>query len=900
MMAPQIDFSKKTVIVTGGGGGLGKCYALFFASRGANVVVNDMGKQAADQVVSEIKSNGKGQAIANYDNVIEGHKIVKQAVDVFGSIHILINNAGVLRDKSFKSMSDQDWDTVQAVHVQGPYACTKAAWPIFREQKYGRIINTTSAAGIYGNFGQANYSAAKLSQVAFAKTLAREGAKYNIIANAIAPVAASQMTATIMPPEMLKELSPESIVPLVAFLASDQTKESGQVFEAGAGWYGKLRWERTRGAVFKADDTFTPSAIMARFDEINNFDQAEYPENITDAHFLDYLEQGKQLSTNPQSSKPLTYSGKTVIVTGAGNGLGRAYALMYAKLGANVLVNDMNSEAASKVVDEIKRLGAKAVANTSSVEDGQKVVKAALDNFGSLHVIVNNAGILRDKSFISMTDAEWDIIQKVHLRGTYSVCHAAWPIFIKQKFGRILNTTSAVGLYGNFGQANYSTAKAGILGLTKTLAIEGKKYNIFCNTIAPNAGTSMTATVWPEERVQAFKPDFVAPLVGYLTSEANEQTSGQLYEVSGGWCAAVRWQRSYGLSLPSGQVSPENLAAQWQQVVKFDEKATYPTSTTESLEQIIANFGSQAEEGSSSVPSIDDAFKNQDFLDPEDSQLVKEAKKYRAEPDEYTFNERDCILYNMGIGVNEKQLQYVFEGHPDFQVLPTFGVVPQFNSSSGLPLDWLPNFNPKMLLHGEQYLSIKTPSIPTSGTFVNFSRLLEASDKGKAASLVSVSNTYDKETGKLLFETQSTVFIRGAGGFGGRKQAKDRGVATALNKPPNREPDRITTEMTDEKAAAIYRLSGDYNPLHIDPAFAAVGGFKKPILHGLCFFGMCGKHVVEAFGQIDSIKARFVGSMYPGETLVTMMWKEGNKVVFIGKCKERDVVVLGNAAATLV
>ncbi|EGG02913.1 uncharacterized protein MELLADRAFT_90516 [Melampsora larici-populina 98AG31] len=155
---------------------------------------------------------------------------------------------------------------------------------------------------------------------------------------------------------------------------------------------------------------------MARFDEINNFDQAEHPEDITDAHFLDYLEQGKQLSTNPQSSKPLTYRGKTVMVTGAGNGLGTAYALMYGKLGANVVVNDMNSEAASKVVDEIKHLGAKAVANTSSVEDEQKVVKAALDNFGSLHVIVNNAGILSDKSFISMTNAEWDIIQKVHLR----------------------------------------------------------------------------------------------------------------------------------------------------------------------------------------------------------------------------------------------------------------------------------------------------------------------------------------------------------------------------------------------------------------------------------------------------------------------------------------------------
>lgn len=127
---------------------------------------------------------------------------------------------------------------------------------------------------------------------------------------------------------------------------------------------------------------------------------------------------------------------------------------MYGKLGANVLVNDMNKEAAEKVVNEIKHFGAKAVAQVASVEDGAAVVKAAMDNFGSLHVIINNAGILRDKSFVSVTDAEWDIVLKVHLRGTYSVCHAAWPIFLKQKYGRILNTTSAVGLYGNFGQVS--------------------------------------------------------------------------------------------------------------------------------------------------------------------------------------------------------------------------------------------------------------------------------------------------------------------------------------------------------------------------------------------------------------------------------------------------------------
>ncbi|MBW0486644.1 hypothetical protein O181_026359 [Austropuccinia psidii MF-1] len=894
-MSNLIDFNKKAVIITGAGGGLGKSYALFFASRGANVVVNDMSKNAADKVVAEIKSVGKGDAVANYDNVVEGNKIVKQAIERFGTVHILINNAGVLRDQSFKSMTDQEWDTVQAVHVQGPYACTKAAWPIMRKQKYGRIINTASAAGIYGNFGQANYSAAKFSQVTFSKTLAREGAKYNIIVNAIAPVAASQMTATVMPPEMLKELTPDAIVPLVAFLVSDEnTQETGQLYEAGAGWYGKLRWERSRGAVFKTDNTFTPSAVLARFDEINNFQNSSYPQSINDANYLDHLEHAKKLSSNKQASSPVEFRGQTVLVTGAGNGLGRAYALMYAKLGANVVVNDMNKQAAEKVVEEVKQLGSKAVANVSSVEDGQSVVKAALDSFGSLHVVINNAGILRDKSFASMSDAEWDIVLRVHLRGTYSVCRAVWPVFLKQKYGRILNTTSAVGLYGNFGQANYSAAKAGILGLTRTLAIEGQKHNIFCNTIAPNAGTAMTATIWPDEMVQAFKPDYVAPLVGFLTSETNQDTTGQLYEVSGGWCAAVRWQRSHGFAFPAGKVTPEKLRERWSQVIKFDEKATNPSNISESLEQIFANFGSQEESDALSFDST-----TEDYIDPEDPEIVANAKKVIPSPADYSYTEKDCILYNLGIGATEKQLKYVFEADEEFQVLPTFGVIPQFASSTQMPADWLPNFSPMMLLHGEQYLAIKKLPIPTSGTFLNQTRLLEATDKGKAASVVSITHTYDKATGELLFENHGTMFIRGAGGFGGKKTAKDRGPATAANKPPNREPDAVVVEKTEPKQAAIYRLNGDYNPLHIDPSFSKVGGFETPILHGLCFFGISGKHVYEKFGPFKDIKVRFTGSVYPGETLETNMWKEGNKVIFVTKCKERNTIVLGSAAATL-
>jgi len=287
------------------------------------------------------------------------------------------------------------------------------------------------------------------------------------------------------------------------------------------------------------------------------------------------------------------------------------------------------------------------------------------------------------------------------------------------------------------------------------------------------------------------------------------------------------------------------------------------------------------------------------FSDPEDSQLVKDAKKEVTEPVLYSYVERDVILYNLGIGATEKELKWTFEGDDEFSVLPTFGVVPQFACSTGLSLDWLPNFNPAKLLHGEQYLNIKGP-IPTSGELVSEARVLEVLDKGKAAAVTTIIETRDKHSGELIFENQSTVFIRGAGGFGGKRAGHDRGAASAPNKPPARAPDAVLEEQTSTSQAALYRLSGDYNPLHILPEFAAIGGFDQPILHGLCSMGIAGKHVLKAYGPYKDIKVRFAGVVYPGETIITEMWKEGHKVIFTAKVKERNAVALAAAAVTLV
>jgi NAD(P)-dependent dehydrogenase (short-subunit alcohol dehydrogenase family) len=254
----NISFDGKVAIVTGAGGGLGRQHALELARRGARVVVNDLGgsvdgsggsSEAAMKVVEEIKALG-GEAIANGSSVTDDAgvaKMVQDAMDAWGRIDILIANAGVLRDKSFSKMEIADFEFVMAVHVVGTVKPTKAVWEIMKAQNYGRIIVTTSSTGLYGNFGQANYGAAKLGLVGFMNTLKIEGQKNNIHVNAISPVAATRMTENLgMPPEILAKLAPEAVTPGVIYLCSEEAP-TGVILTAGAGVFSVARIYETEG-----------------------------------------------------------------------------------------------------------------------------------------------------------------------------------------------------------------------------------------------------------------------------------------------------------------------------------------------------------------------------------------------------------------------------------------------------------------------------------------------------------------------------------------------------------------------------------------------------------------------------------------------------------------------------
>ena len=246
----KISYNGQVAIVTGAGQGIGRIYALELAKRGAKVVVNDLGVSrdgtgmdtvAADRVVEQIHSNG-GQAVANYDSVASmegGRNIVNTAIEAFGTVDILINNAGILRDKSFLKMTEEDWDLVMNVHLKGAFCVTQPAVKVMKQNNYGRIVFTSSTSGLYGNFGQTNYGAAKLGLVGLMNTLKLEMGNYNIRVNTIAPTAWSRMTSDIFQPEYEEKMKPLFNSPMALYLCSEENEQNGQIFAMGGGWYGR-------------------------------------------------------------------------------------------------------------------------------------------------------------------------------------------------------------------------------------------------------------------------------------------------------------------------------------------------------------------------------------------------------------------------------------------------------------------------------------------------------------------------------------------------------------------------------------------------------------------------------------------------------------------------------------
>jgi NAD(P)-dependent dehydrogenase (short-subunit alcohol dehydrogenase family) len=280
-----VRFDSRVAVVTGAGSGLGRSHALMLASRGAKVLVNDLGgavdgsgrsKSAADRVVAEIEASG-GSAAANYDSVSDpagAERLIAGALERFGRLDILVNNAGILRDKTFAKMELADFRAVVDVHLLGAVYCTRAAWPHMKERNYGRIVMTSSGAGLYGNFGQSNYGAAKMALVGLMNVLKLEGAKNGILVNTVAPIAATRMTEELMPKHALPHLKSEYVSAAVAYLCSEACQVSGHVISAGAGYFARTQMMEGQGVFIENGAAADPDAVAAAYERVSDLSHA--------------------------------------------------------------------------------------------------------------------------------------------------------------------------------------------------------------------------------------------------------------------------------------------------------------------------------------------------------------------------------------------------------------------------------------------------------------------------------------------------------------------------------------------------------------------------------------------------------------------------------------------------
>uniref|UniRef100_A0A8C5KKP0 Hydroxysteroid (17-beta) dehydrogenase 4 n=1 Tax=Jaculus jaculus TaxID=51337 RepID=A0A8C5KKP0_JACJA len=585
----------------------------------------------------------------------------------------------------------------------------------------------------------------------------------------------------------------------------------------------------------------------------------------------------------------LRFDGRVVLVTGAGGGLGRAYALAFAERGALVVGKLISFSFFTCVcVCERERQAGRDLGREEgkgfacySVEAGEKVVKAALDAYGRIDVVVNNAGILRDRSFTRISDEDWDSI--VNSR-------SAWMMWRDWLSFRIIMTSSASGIYGNFGQANYSAAKLGILGLANTLAIEGRRNNIHCNTIAPNAGSRMTQTVLPEDIVEALKPDYVAPLVLWLCHETCEENGG-LFEVGAGWIGKLRWERTLGAIVRERNkaMTPEAVKANWKKICDFSN-ATTPQSIQESTSGILEVLQKVDSGGMSANPTSQAA--------PAATSDFAGAVGHKLPSFSSAYTELESIMYALGVGAsvkNPSHLKFVYEGSADFSCLPTFGVIVAQKSLMDGGLAEIPGLsvNFAKVLHGEQYLELYKP-LPRAGKLKCEAVVADILDKGSGLVIIMDVHSYSEK--ELICYNQFSLFLVGSGGFGGKRTSDKVKVAVAV---PNRPPDAVVKDATSLNQCDSRMHTGQWRTLSF------CSGFEKPILHGLCTFGFSGRHILQQYADNDvsrfkAIKARFAKPVYPGQTLQTEMWKEGNRIHFQTKIQETGDIVISNAYVDLV
>ncbi|RAL23834.1 hypothetical protein DL240_06690 [Lujinxingia litoralis] len=561
------------------------------------------------------------------------------------------------------------------------------------------------------------------------------------------------------------------------------------------------------------------------------------------------------------------FDGKVALVTGAGQGLGRAYALALASAGAKVVVNDPGCEPrddalvslAEEVVAEIRALGGEAVADRGSVAwraDAQAMVARAVECFGRLDVLINNAGVLRDKTLVRMKEQMWDQVLDVHLKGTFLVTRFAFEQMLRSgRGGRIINTSSYAGLKGNFGQSNYAAAKAGIAGLTRTVALEGARYNITCNAIAPLAKTRMSQAL--AEVPESFRAEDVAPLVLWLASEESAGVTGRVFGAHG------RHYFEYVVETTPGVAREEP----WT----LEEVGAHFEAITARPRSVIGRGGcedvarEEAREG-----------------------IVGQASPHAQGPREAAVGKTfemparrltapEMIAY--AEAVHERQPRYLSEEvEGGLVAAPLFAVQPLFSGLEAVLADEELAVDLLRLVHGEQEMIFYDVLRP--GDLVVPRAEIASVEEKSSGWLVQVRQHLMRE-GEAVVEAVSTLFVRkrSPGAPAPQSEAKR---AAPKNSPAEPAPDVPEVIFSQEEVVAedqprrYAAASGDHNAIHLDASVAKAAGLPDVILHGLCTMAFAARAAVDGVAQgrverLRRIKVRFARPVFRGERLSTQI-----------------------------
>ncbi|XP_014280061.1 peroxisomal multifunctional enzyme type 2 [Halyomorpha halys] len=425
-----------------------------------------------------------------------------------------------------------------------------------------------------------------------------------------------------------------------------------------------------------------------------------------------------------------------------------------------------------------------------------------------------------------------------------------------------------------------SAAKMALVGLCNTLAIEGARYNIHSNVIVPTAASRLTENILPPDFFEQLKPELIAPVVTWLCHEDCEE-NGSIIESAAGWASKHVLMRGKGTVLRRSLADPvsiEDVREKWDKVVNIEK---------------LDRLGSIQEE----TANLTKFFSDMDGISSdEDSDFS----------DKYIATFKDCITFALGIGASVKNpgdLKYLYEGHENFTALPTQLIMPALmaNLTSSKVTKAIPNrsFDMSQVLHGEQYLEVYK-TLPINEELRSTIDIIEVLDKGKNAVIITGSKTYDTND-ELVCYNEFALLVVNAGGFGGPKNSSK---IISTEEHPKRNPDATVIEGTSISQAALYRLAGDLNPLHIDPNFALLGGFKEPILHGLASLGFSVRHVLLRYADNDpslfkAVKARFVKPVLPGDSLKTSMWRKGNRIYLQTEAVKAKTIVISGAYVDL-